>query len=492
MTMQPKMFLTYSVFLSAAIIVILRLFLPVYESYYRKQLNFSVRQSVDQAGSYIQNSLENMVYVSKLLEADKEIHQILSGDGFGEPRTLKEEYREFFALRELLGKLELTSKSYQAGFYVSDDVVYAQNRQHFYPLSDLESRNDYDWIAERLEREPFVGIFSEGESNEISEYVLLNQIPIRKADGTQTSVISRVALPVTELQTILRKSNSAEQGFTWIVGPEGTCIACSSMEQFREIVELSDISEWFQKQTETYQLGGEKYLIFRMSIPGYGWELYSLIPETVIRRQIRFIQYLMLVIILSIVLLVAAISYGLSCYYVRKLSNLNTRIYGLLGQDGSMNLRMIREAQDGAALSKAGLENEKKDEIDELYESFFGMTQRLNYALLEQYRLGKNVKNAELRALQAQINPHFLYNTLDLINWGAMAHGAFDVAEIATNLGAFYRLSLNKGKSVLKISEELDHVRAYVNIENVHFDGKIGFTVDVPEELMEYGCLNII
>ncbi len=120
------------------------------------------------------------------------------------------------------------------------------------------------------------------------------------------------------------------------------------------------------------------------------------------------------------------------------------------------------------------------------------MTERLRALMKERFRLGKKVASANMKALQAQINPHFLYNTLDLINWGAMDYGTVQVAEIARNLGQFYRLSLNHGKSAITIGNELHHVEAYVNIENVHFGGAINLSIHVPEEIRRLACLNII
>ena len=120
------------------------------------------------------------------------------------------------------------------------------------------------------------------------------------------------------------------------------------------------------------------------------------------------------------------------------------------------------------------------------------MTDSLQKLMRQQYRSGKAVKSAELRALQAQINPHFLYNTLDLINWEAFEHDAPEISEIAQNLARFYRISLNKGRPVVTIREELEHVSAYVSIENRHFDGSISLAIDVPEEIQALGCINII
>lgn len=169
------------------------------------------------------------------------------------------------------------------------------------------------------------------------------------------------------------------------------------------------------------------------------------------------------------------ISWVLGKYYTKRLVALNTRMKQV--QDGQLSLDM---------------EVEESDEIGELFRSFGYMTKELRKLMLEQYRLGKNVKTAELRALQAQINPHFLYNTLDLINWEAMDYNAPEIMEIARNLAQFYRISLNKGRQIVRVEEELNHVRAYVKIENYHFDNAIHLQIDADEGVEELACINII
>lgn len=152
-----------------------------------------------------------------------------------------------------------------------------------------------------------------------------------------------------------------------------------------------------------------------------------------------------------IVLSIFLISWLLGKYYSKRLVTLNTKMKQV--QDGQLSLEIPEE---------------ESDEIGELFRSFSYMTKELRKLMLEQYRLGKNVKSAELRALQAQINPHFLYNTLDLINWEAMDYNAPEIMELAQNLAQFYRISLNKGRQIVRVREELNHVRAYVRIENYH------------------------
>ena len=136
--------------------------------------------------------------------------------------------------------------------------------------------------------------------------------------------------------------------------------------------------------------------------------------------------------------------------------------------------------------------SDSEDEVGILINSFHNMMDEINRLIDEVYVNKIALKEYELKALQAQINPHFLYNTLDLINWISMDYGAEEIGTLTWNLARFYRLSLNHGKSLISIGEEVEHVEVYVNIENYHFDNAISLEVDVPEELKSYACLNII
>ena len=178
----------------------------------------------------------------------------------------------------------------------------------------------------------------------------------------------------------------------------------------------------------------------------------------------------------GMIVVIVLMSYFLSSYYVGRLKKLNSEMAGLESGNLNANLPIATEG----------------DEIEEIYHNFNGMVQEVQRLMQEHYKLGKEVKMAEVRALQAQINPHFLYNTLDLINWISMDYGAEEIGTLTWNLARFYRLSLNHGKSLISIGEEIEHVEVYVNIENYHFDNAISLEVDVPEELKSYACLNII
>jgi len=100
----------------------------------------------------------------------------------------------------------------------------------------------------------------------------------------------------------------------------------------------------------------------------------------------------------------------------------------------------------------------------------------------EQIRLRK----AEFELLQAQINPHFLYNTLDAIVWLAESGEQQMVVDMVENLSDFFRTSLNQGKDVVTVREELEHVRSYLEIQKVRYQDILRFEIDVPEAVHKY------
>ena len=103
-----------------------------------------------------------------------------------------------------------------------------------------------------------------------------------------------------------------------------------------------------------------------------------------------------------------------------------------------------------------------------------------------------HLKEAQLRYYQAQINPHFLYNSLSLINWKAIEYGQDDISGITLALSNYYRTSLNKGKNTLTVKQELSNMESYLNIQQIMHDNSFDVVMDIDENVLEYESLNLI
>lgn len=122
-------------------------------------------------------------------------------------------------------------------------------------------------------------------------------------------------------------------------------------------------------------------------------------------------------------------------------------------------------------------------EVKVLSDSLNAMIDKIS-ALLDQVTTEQiRLRKAELELLQAQINPHFLYNTLDTIVWLAEAGKQAEVVSMVGSLSAFFRTSLNQGKDIISIEEELTHVRSYLAIQQVRYQDILEYEIDVPKEL---------
>lgn len=104
----------------------------------------------------------------------------------------------------------------------------------------------------------------------------------------------------------------------------------------------------------------------------------------------------------------------------------------------------------------------------------------------------KEKQKRDMEILQAQINPHFLYNTLETINWMALSMKQKEISQMVVLLGTFLRLSLNKGKNVYLVRDELNHLKCYLDIQNIRCGGKISFSLEVEEEVQECRMVKLL
>ena len=120
------------------------------------------------------------------------------------------------------------------------------------------------------------------------------------------------------------------------------------------------------------------------------------------------------------------------------------------------------------------------------------MTKELRKLMLEQYRLGKNVKTAELRALQAQINPHFLYNTLDSIIWMAEGRKYEEVVLMTASLARLLRQSICNEDEVVPLAREVEYAKGYLTIQKMRYKDKLEFEIDVEPSILNIPLIKLV
>lgn len=481
LSMHKRMMLYFSVPLILVQILLCFLCYPQVVRHYREKTDYSMEQSVSQAISFTESYLRNMTYLANMVEDNGVIQNTLSADGFGEERPYMEQWLEYYELNKEFNSYEISNSVYRFCLYVPDEVMYAGNQYYFDGVSRLKERSDYVDLRYALNRgEDYVAISRERDGvdqQDTSQMVTLYHRIASKKEKEEELGICRISVSAKYFQDIMKNANITSEGLVYLMSENGRMITSSNSSILQKMqkkgILLNYGAELFMEKRKE---GQKEYYITRQNVDGASWQMILIIPENEYEDQYRFLWLSAALMLGSMIAVIVLMSYLLSGYYVGRLKKLNVEMTGLESGNLNANLPITTE----------------EDEIEEIYHNFNGMVQEVQRLMQEHYQLGKEVKMAEVRALQAQINPHFLYNTLDLINWISMDYGAEEIGTLTWNLARFYRLSLNHGKSLISIGEEVEHVEVYVNIENYHFDNAISLEVDVPEELKSYACLNII
>lgn len=419
-----------------------------------------------------------MNYVQLLLGTNKQLQKVFS-DGIFKQSEQAQQYREYWRLDDIIVSIDLSNGLYNCALYVPDDMIYSKNNYHFFPLSELPDHIDWKRYSANMGGDLYfsdVQAVQLSNPNKLEKQVALLRM-VYEEDGIQC--IARVSVAVDELERILYNSDITGKGFSYLINNRDNIIASSKPmdEKYTRMSEENKVTmQGSAGWTDLYYDGIGDYIVRRQTISDADWTLVSMIEKGDFYYERNVVLLVFAVFIMLMFPAIILLSYGLARYYTRRLTRLSNQMMQV--QNGDWNL--MDEAEESG------------DEIGRLFEQFKYMTGELRVLMLNQYRLGKSVKSAELRALQAQINPHFLYNTLDLINWEARDHGAKEIVTIVQNLAKFYRLSLNKGRQIVKIADEIEHVMSYIRIENYHFENAIFLSVEHEEGILELGCINIL
>ncbi len=274
------------------------------------------------------------------------------------------------------------------------------------------------------------------------------------------------------IRSILANANAVNGSLTYIRNRDDRIVSKTDetlLKNYRvslaDIEVLQDAKEWV-----ILNLNDEACYVRATTIKDTDWTIITVIPRDDIFREVKSLSHLMLVFLIIIIPIAISFSILLTVQITRRLNKLSSKMKNVTEN--------IYEAHNEEA--------DRTDEIGELSSSYNYMVKRISTLAEEQYKTGLSIKSAELELLQAQINPHFLYNTMDMINWMSYDNRGEEIRNITRALSTFYKISLSKGASKIPLKNELKHVSLYIEIQNYRLQNVIQFSVDCPEHLKGY------
>lgn len=217
------------------------------------------------------------------------------------------------------------------------------------------------------------------------------------------------------------------------------------------------------------------YLIVSTDTGVDNWRVIAYQPQKMLTREVQTLVLLIFGIIAICIITSVVASMAFSRFVVRDIKRLRDNMQAV--EEGNMELMVTSEAGD---------------EVGSLIRGFGSMLGEINRLIHEVYESKLTQRKSEMTALQAQINPHFLYNSLSLINWKALEAGQQDISKITLALSSFYRTSLNRGKNVLTIEKEIENMKSYLAIQLCMHDNDFDVIMDIDETILPYQTLNLL
>ena len=221
-----------------------------------------------------------------------------------------------------------------------------------------------------------------------------------------------------------------------------------------------------QPSTITYK--GDKYLSSIYTLH-WGWNLVAFIPYNDIYAEIGLIKSIIFIETLICILIGIIITLMLSKSIsdpIKRLAEVMKRI----------------KNEDSIDVN---IDTGYKDEVGVLYDSFNTMMRRIGKLLADVYESNRKQRDAELKTLQAQINPHFVYNTLDSINWMALCKNEEDISSMTISLAYIMRYSIKNPDEMVEISEEIECVRCYASIQAIRYDNNFDIKYEIEFNMLK-------
>ena len=442
-------------------------FLPVMLLFWLSFLQ--MRSIIDDKGkmnlqSYLQQSVSSMDRtldgynsLSDYIAFDRTLAEVFSME-YGTP------YEQYEQLTQKVDPILRTASYFHGG--MQQITIYTDNGmvKHDTTVAPVSEIEETDWYQKTLEH-PGLNWFANYQ-----EETLFSARKLAFSGAREGVNILYMDVDYQKLFTPYAETLISECGL-YITDQDGKLV----FEESRFSGKNQNYDLTYSEFLEQRDRGSTDYIILCEQSNTTGWTVWLYQPVGLAGEAMRPIGVMAGVTIL-ICIFAAVLAYfitsGMVSSRIERLTHFMQEV-----QEGSMDMQM---------------ESDDRDEIGMLYRGFGSMMKRIRTLINEVYLSKITQKEAELKALQAQINPHFLYNTLSLINWKALAAGEEDISRMTLALSTFYRTALNRGRNVLQVEAELSNTRAYLEIQSMLHDGDFDYEIEAQPEILQCESLNLI
>ena len=341
-----------------------------------------------------------------------------------------------------------------------------------------------EWFGNTLERTdnlhfttPHVQyIFDNSEQQYRWVITLTRAVEITQGTSTEQGILL-IDISYNSLQQMLEDTTLSNQGYLYMISSEGELIYHPKMQLIETGHMKENISAAVKYRDGSYkeEYEGESRDVSVKSVGYTGWKLLSVTSEKGLSLSNLKMRLFVAFVAATFLLVLVLINAFISSRITNPIKELEKSVNAI--EAGELDT----EVYTGGSY-----------EIRHLGRSIGEMAKRIKTLMQDIVVEHEAKRKSEFDTLQSQINPHFLYNTLDIIVWMIENEQKQEAVKVVTSLARFFRISLSKGKSIISVRDELEHIRNYLTIQQMRFKNKFTYVIDAEEKVMDMSCLKLM
>ncbi|MGP4040045.1 cache domain-containing sensor histidine kinase [Gracilibacillus sp. D59] len=438
-----------------------------------EQVNDNTLQLIDKVNESFEFYTSNLQSYTYMISNNQDVEQFLAGNESGPNAVSDNKYD----IQRYLRNFTTVSPEVAGIMVVNDKGDYVSNELYAPSIIDL---TETSWYQEAIENNGIFKIIGRPDGrrlHSIVDYTNDDVVTVVRAVidpfTEQVHGVVMIDLKLRVIAETVKDITLGKSGYLMVIDDSGQNI----YQPNQPIVSKIPLN-WISKQQSgdfSKTIKGEKIQFIYQRSPFANWVTVGVFPAEETIFGLREINFYLVMFIFIIMFFGIPVSYFLSHSISKPIVQLVS--FMKKAEGGDFNVRY---------------EEKRFDEIGLLGRSFNTMLTKLNDLLHLTERQERQKRDAEFRSLQANINPHFLYNTLDTIQWMARKQKANDVAEVVESLAKLFRIGLSKGRDVISLSEEIDHIESYLKIQKTRYREKLHYQIKVDASIKQNAILKFI
>ncbi|PKM68308.1 MAG: histidine kinase [Firmicutes bacterium HGW-Firmicutes-2] len=296
-------------------------------------------------------------------------------------------------------------------------------------------------------------------------------------DGDLLLGVILIDLNFSLIEDMVSRISIGDQGYLFIIDDSGNLIYHPKLELIYSGIKTEPIEDLLTSNTTTIEkLDEEQAVNFVITNSEYtGWKVIGKIYNQDLNSYSDVLREFFIMIILVTLIISLVLAVMIAGNILRPVKSLLRGMSAF--QAGDLNVQVAVESQN---------------ELGILTNTFNTMTRRIKTLIDTNKEVERLKRKSDLEALQAQINPHFLYNTLDSIVWMGEAGKSAEVVKMTSALSKLFRISISKGQEYITVKQELEHVESYLTIQKMRYGDKLDYTITAEENLLSLRIIKII